>query len=246
MMQVWVANDYDEMSRQAAQLIADLIRKKPTAVLGLATGSTPLGLYAELVRLHQQEGLDFSRVTTFNLDEYWGLADDHPASYHRFMWDNLFSKINIRPEAVHIPSGVAADLDAECARYEEEIRRAGGIDLQVLGIGHNGHIGFNEPGTPFSSRTHRCVLTTDTRTANARFFASMDQVPREAVSMGIATIMEARRILLLANGSNKASAIGAAVHGPVSEEVPASVLQRHPDVIVLVDRAAAARLQKAS
>lgn len=239
-MELVIVDSYRELSLRAAAHVAALLRRKPNAVLGLATGSTPVGLYQELVRLHRQEGLDFSRVTTFNLDEYWGLPDDHPASYHRFMQENLFGLVNLRPENTHIPSGTAENMEAECERYEEAIRRAGGIDLQILGIGQNGHIGFNEPGTPFTSRTRVVDLTEDTRRANARFFPSLEEVPRRAVTMGIATIMEAREILLLASGKEKAAALAAAVEGEVTPEVPASVLQTHPRVTVLADRAAAA------
>ncbi|MBE3577223.1 MAG: glucosamine-6-phosphate deaminase [Limnochordales bacterium] len=243
-MELVVVDSYRELSLWAANRVADLIRRKPNAVLGLATGSTPLGLYEELVRRHREEGLDFSQVTTFNLDEYLGLPPDHPASYHYFMRENLFAHINVRPGAVHIPSGVAADIEQECIRYEEAIRQAGGIDLQILGIGRNGHIGFNEPGTPFDSRTHVVDLAEDTRRANARFFNSIDEVPRRAVTMGIATIMEAREILLLASGPEKAWAVARTLEGEVTPEVPASVLQRHPRVFVVADRGAAAQVKK--
>ena len=243
-MELVIVDSYREMSLLVADKITALVRRKPTAVLGLATGSTPLGLYEELVRRHREEGLDFSQVTTFNLDEYWGLAADHPASYHYFMQQNLFAHINVRPEAIHIPSGVAANIEEECARYEAAIRQAGGIDLQILGIGRNGHIGFNEPGTPFDSRTHIVDLAEDTRRANARFFNSIDEVPRHAVTMGIATIVEAREILLLASGAEKAWAVAQTLEGEVTPAVPASVLQKHPRAIVVADRVAAAQVNK--
>lgn len=238
-MKVKIVEDYAEMSRDAAEVVAAMVRQKPNAILGLATGSTPLGMYQKLVQLHREEGLDFSRVITFNLDEYYGLAPDHPASYHYYMWENLFRHINIRPENIHIPDGTAADVEKECKNYEARIRKAGYIDLQVLGIGANGHIGFNEPGTDFGSETHLIELTETTIQANARFFASEKDVPRQALSMGIKSIMRSRHILLLASGEAKAEAVAAAVEGPVTQMVPASILQLHPDVTFIVDQAAA-------
>ncbi len=242
-MEIWVFDDYDSLSRAAARLVAAQIRRKPRSVLGFATGSTPLGLYAELVRMHREEGLDFSQVTTFNLDEYCGLGPEHPQSYHAYMWEHLFKHVNVPAHQVHLPDGQAEDVAAECARYEALIRAAGYPDLQILGIGTNGHIGFNEPGTPFASETHQVELAEKTRRSNARFFGSVEAVPRYAISMGIKTIMRARRLLLLACGASKAEAIARSVEGPVTPDVPGSVLQLHPKAKVFVDREAAAGLR---
>lgn len=224
-----------------ARIIALLLRTKPDAVLGLATGSTPLPLYQALVAMD----LDWSRVVTFNLDEYIGLPRDHPQSYHRFMWENLFRHVNIRPENIHIPDGNAADIPASCAAYEEKIRAAGGIDLQLLGIGTDGHIGFNEPASSLASRTRIKTLTRQTCQDNARFFGSVEAVPRHVITMGIGTILEARQVLLLASGGNKAAAIAGAVEGPVTASNPASALQMHPVVKVCLDEPAAGALQRA-
>jgi len=243
-MRVIITKDYDEMSRKAARLIAEQVRRKPNSVLGLATGSTPLGTYRELIRMHREEGLDFSKVITFNLDEYYGLAPDHPQSYHYFMFENFFKHVNVNPKNIHIPDGLAKDVRAFCKEYEEEIKRAGGIDLQLLGIGRDGHIGFNEPGSPLMGRTTLVALAEETIKDNARFFKSEDEVPRLAITMGCGTIMEARRILLLANGENKAEAIAATVEGPITSQVTASVLQMHPDVTVIIDEAAASKLKR--
>lgn len=224
-----------------ARIIAGIIRWKPDAVLGLATGSTPVSLYQELVAMK----LDWSRVTTFNLDEYIGLPLDHPQSYHSFMWENLFRHINIRQENIHIPDGNAADIPAFCQDYEDRIRQSGGIDLQLLGIGTDGHIGFNEPTSSLASRTRIKTLTQRTCEDNARFFQPGEPVPRHVITMGIGTIMEARSNLLLANGENKAEAIAGAVEGPVTASNPASVLQMHPAVTVCLDEPAASNLQRA-
>ncbi len=225
----------------AARLIARLLKEKPDAVLGLATGSTPLPLYRALVDMQ----LDWSRVRTFNLDEYLGLAPEHPQSYHHFMWENLFRHVNIRPENVHIPDGLAADVPAFCADYEARIRAVGGIDLQLLGIGSDGHIGFNEPSSSLASRTRIKTLTQRTRADNARFFASADEVPSHVITMGIGTIMEARTNLLLAFGAQKAQALAEAAEGPVTAMNPASALQLHPDTRVCLDEAAATQLKRA-
>lgn len=240
-MRIVVVNNYDSMSDEVAKLVIAKIRKKPASVLGLATGSTPLGVYELLVEYHEN-GVDFSQVTTFNLDEYVGLAADHPQSYRHYMEKNLFAKVGMERKRTHIPDGTAADLDAECRRYDELIRSTGGIDLQLLGIGSNAHIGFNEPGTPFGSETQVVDLAESTIRDNARFFASADEVPTQAISMGIKSIMQAKNIILMANGGSKADAVFAAVKGPVTPEVPASVLQLHPSVTVVVDQAAASRL----
>jgi glucosamine-6-phosphate deaminase len=242
MIRVLIVKDYEEVSREAALRIAEIIRSKPDAVLGLATGSTPIGCYRELIRMHKMEGLSFSKVSTFNLDEYVGLAPDHPQSYHYYMFQNLFNHVDIKVENIHIPNGVAEDLDEECLNYEESIKRAGGIDLQLLGIGRNGHIGFNEPGSSFESRTRVVKLSEQTRMDNARFFKSLDEVPTHAITMGIATIMEAKRIILLASGEAKAEAISKAIKGPKTVMVPASALQDHEDCLFIVDRKAASLL----
>ncbi|NOZ56315.1 MAG: glucosamine-6-phosphate deaminase [Calditrichaeota bacterium] len=241
-MLVLVKEDYDDMSKEAAKIVAALVRRKPDCVLGLATGSTPLGLYKELIRLHKEEGLDFSKVTTFNLDEYVGLPPEHDQSYHYFMWENLFKHINIDPSRVHIPHGMADDVEEHCRWYEERIKKAGGIDLQVLGIGANGHIAFNEPGSSLGSRTRIKTLTEKTRQDNARFFKSIDEVPKYAITMGIGTIMEARQLLLLASGKNKAHAIKITVEGPITAMVPATIVQMHPKATIIVDKEAAAEL----
>ena len=225
----------------AARLIARLLKEKPDAVLGLATGSTPLPLYRALVDMQ----LDWRRVRTFNLDEYLGLAPEHPQSYHHFMWENLFRHVNIRPENVHIPDGLASDVPAFCADYEARIRAVGGIDLQLLGIGSDGHISFNEPSSSLASRTRIKTLTQRTRADNARFFASADEVPSHVITMGIGTIMEARTNLLLAFGAKKAQALAEAAEGPVTAMNPASALQLHPDTRVCLDEAAATQLKRA-
>ncbi|MFS8501779.1 MAG: glucosamine-6-phosphate deaminase, partial [Caldicoprobacter sp.] len=201
-MKVIICKNYDEMSQTAAEIVAKQINSNPHTVLGLATGSTPVGMYKTLVKMYKEGKVDFSNVVTFNLDEYVGLDKDHPCSYHRFMDENLFNHINIKRENVHLPNGVAPSLEEECKAYEKMIAKAGGITLQVLGIGHNGHIGFNEPGTPFHSLTHVVELAQRTIEANSRFFNSPDEVPRKAISMGIKTIMQAQKILLLASGKD--------------------------------------------
>ncbi|WP_258360816.1 glucosamine-6-phosphate deaminase [Moorella sulfitireducens (nom. illeg.)] len=241
-MKILVARDYQHMSRLGACVVTAVLKGKPNLVLGLATGATPLGLYRELVKLYQEGRLDFSRVTTFNLDEYYGLSSSDPHSYHYYMEENFFRHINIRRENIHLPPGQPGDVAAACAAYEAAIAAAGGIDLQILGIGRNGHIGFNEPGAALNARTHLIDLAPETILANARFFASIDAVPRQAISMGMGSIMKARRILLLASGRDKAAAVAAALEGPVTTMVPASLLQLHPGVTVVLDRAAAEKL----
>lgn len=237
-MRIIVANDYEGMSKQAAILLSSQIIHEPKSVLGLATGDTPVGTYLQMVEFYNQGLLDFSHVVTFNLDEYYGLAPGDELSYHWYMQENLFSKININSENLHIPNGLAQDVAAECSNYESSIAQAGGIDLQLLGIGGNGHIGFNEPGSEFAGSTHLVDLDEDTIAANARFFDSPDQVPRQALSMGIKSIMGARKILLLANGAGKAQAVYDMAFGGITPQVPASVLQLHPDVTVIVDKEA--------
>lgn len=241
-MKVIITKDYEQMSKRGAEIVIEAIKAKPDLVLGLATGSTPLGMYAEMIRAFRAGRVDLSKISSFNLDEYCGLPPDHPQSYHYYMYLNFFAHVNIDRGNVHIPNGVAEDLEEECRRYEEAIRRAGGIDLQVLGIGINGHIGFNEPGTEFNAETHVVELTKKTIEANSRFFRDESEVPRKAISMGIKTIMRSRRILLLASGSDKASAVAMAVKGPITPMLPASVIQLHPDTTVVLDKTAASLL----
>jgi len=240
-MEIIIQPTPEAATKVAARIIARLLREKPNAVLGLATGSTPLLLYRELIALK----LDWSKVTTFNLDEYVGLPREHPQSYHSFMWENLFRHVNIAKKNVHIPDGNTKDIPKFCAKYEKLIRQAGGIDLQVLGIGTDGHIGFNEPTSSLASRTRIKTLTQQTRTDNARFFGSEDQVPHHVITMGIGTIMEARQNLLLAFGPKKARAIAEAVEGPINSINPASVLQMHPVTKVCLDQQAATQLDRA-
>ena len=242
-MLVILKRDDEEISRQAAQLIASAVRKKPELILGLATGSTMVGVYKHLVTLHKQGLLDFSRVITFNLDEYLGLSATHPQSFHYFMRENLFAHVNIDPRNIHLPDGtIRGDYDQYCASYEESIRKAGGIDLQLLGIGRNGHIGFNEPTSSIGSRTRLKVLSQETMDDNAKFFTPGEESPRCAITMGIGTILEARKILLLATGASKSEAIAKSIEGPITCAVSASALQLHPDVTFIVDDAAASQL----
>jgi len=243
-MEIIIQPDAEAASLIAARHVARLVRDKPNAVLGLATGSTPLEMYQELVRMHREQGLDFSGVTTFNLDEYVGLTPDHPASYHTFMWENFFRHVNVSPERIYIPDGMAPQVPAFCQKYEEAIRTAGGIDLQVLGIGGDGHIGFNEPSSSLASRTRIKTLTAQTRHDNARFFAKLEDVPLHVITMGVGTIMDTRQVLLLAFGERKAKAISEAVEGPITAMNPASILQMHPVAKCIIDEAAAARLSR--
>lgn len=243
-MEIIINNDALSGSRAAARVVARLVHENPSAVIGLATGSTPLLLYKELIRMHQEEGLDFSRVTTFNLDEYIGLPADHEQSYRRFMNENLFEHINIRMQNTHVPDGMTADVPAACAAYEQAIVRAGGIDLQVLGIGSDGHVGFNEPTSSFASRTRIKTLTRQTVADNARFFGGDESmVPHHCITMGIGSIMDARMNLMLAFGANKADAVAATVEGPVASIMPASILQHHPAAKLFIDEAAASKLK---
>jgi glucosamine-6-phosphate deaminase len=240
-MEIIIQPNEESATVIATRIIARLLREKPNAVLGLATGSTPLLLYRALVRMK----LDWRKVTTFNLDEYVGLSKEHPQSYHHFMWENLFSHVNISPKNTHIPDGMTKDVAKFCAEYERRIAAAGGIDLQVLGIGTDGHIGFNEPTSSLASRTRIKTLTPQTRKDNARFFGSADKVPHHVITMGLGSIMEARQCVMLAFGSKKARAIAAAAEGPVTANVPASILQMHPNVKVCLDKGAAAKLKRA-
>lgn len=243
-MRVIILPDADAVSRRTADFLGDLVRRKPACVLGLATGGTPLGAYRELIRRHREEGLDFSQATTFNLDEYVGLAPSHPQSYRHFMQANLFDHINIDPNRTHVPDGRALDFERACLLYEERIRACGGIDLQLLGIGTDGHIAFNEPGSSLGSRTRLKTLASETIRDNARFFGSEEAVPRLSVTMGVGTILEARRCVLVAIGAGKAQAIRDTVEGPITAQVTASALQLHRDVIVIVDEAAAGLLAR--
>lgn len=237
-MQFIIAENYDEMSRIGAGLLMDQIRNNPASVLGLATGSTPLGLYRCLIEAYNK-GLDFSRVVTFNLDEYYGLSPDHPQSYHYFMHQNLFSKINIDRANIHMPDGLCRDVEEECIKYDTAIKCAGGIDLQILGIGRNGHIGFNEPDGSLEVLTHLTKLSQDTIEANSRFFESLDNVPKTAITMGLGTIMKAKKIVLLASGKDKAPILSKMAQPVVDTEVPASILHLHGDTIVVADKDAA-------
>ena len=243
-MRVIVEKEPENVSRWAAAIVSQLIRRKPNCVLGLATGSTPLGLYRELIRMHSEEGLDFSRVSTFNLDEYVGLGPNDEQSYRRFMQSSLFDHINIDPRNTHVPDGRALDFEKTCEQYEQKLRDAGGIDLQVLGIGGDGHIAFNEPGSSLGSRTRLKSLTSETVADNARFFGSIEKVPRLAITMGVGTILESRRCLLLAIGASKAKAIRDAIEGPVTAQVTASALQLHRDVLAVIDEEAARLLER--
>jgi glucosamine-6-phosphate deaminase len=240
-MEIIIQKSPEAATSVAARMIARLLRQKPDTVLGLATGSTPLLLYRELIEMK----LDWSKVVTFNLDEYIGLPDEHPQSYHHFMWENLFQHINIREKNVHIPDGNTRNVPEFCAGYEARIRAAGGIDLQLLGIGTDGHIGFNEPTSSLASRTRIKTLTRETVRDNARFFGSQELVPHHVITMGIGTIMEARQVLLLAFGGTKAAAIAAAVEGPIAAIQPASILQMHPVATLCLDPSAASQLKRA-
>ena len=241
-MKIYKAKDYKDMSRKAANIISAQVIMKPNCVLGLATGSTPIGTYDQLVEWYNKGDLDFSEVTTVNLDEYKGLPRTNDQSYYYFMHQHLFDRVNIDPERTNVPNGMEPDAEKECGRYEELIRSLGGVDLQLLGLGHNGHIGFNEPGEAFEKETHCVDLTESTIEANKRFFASADDVPKQAYTMGIKTIMQAKKILIVVNGENKADIVERAFFGPVTPEVPASILQLHNDVTLVGDEAAVAKI----
>jgi len=244
-LNVIVVPDYEQMSLHAAALVAGEIKARGRIVIGLPTGNTPKGMYQELVRMHRAGELDFAGVTTFNIDEYRGLPPDHPMSFARYMRMHLLDHVNVPDSQAHWPRSTG-DAQEACRDYEERIRSAGGLDLAVLGIGGNGHIGFNEPGTPFDSETHVVELTEETRLANCRGygFADLEEVPKLAITMGIRTIVAARRVLLLASGREKADAVAKTVAGPVTEAVPASILQRHPDATLIVDEEAAFALSR--
>lgn len=241
-MRIIIVKDYEEMSVKAARMISSQITLKPSSVLGFATGSTPVGTYKELVKLYNKKEIEFSSIKTFNLDEYYGIDKENEQSYHYFMMNNLFKYINLPLENVNIPDGNTKNINEECLRYEKGIEKAGGIDIQVLGIGANGHIGFNEPNINFETRTH--IVTLDERTieANSRFFKNKESVPKKAISMGIKTIMDSKKILLIASGEEKAEAVEKTIKGKVDPKIPASILQLHRDVTFIIDKAAASKL----
>ena len=241
-MRIYKGKDYADMSRKAANIISAQVIMKPDCVLGLATGSTPIGLYQQLVAWYEKGDLDFSEVRTVNLDEYKGLSRENDQSYYYFMHHNLFDHVNLPAENSHLPNGMEPDSDKECRRYSELIRSMGGVDLQLLGIGHNGHIGFNEPGDAFDNDVHCVDLTQSTIEANKRFFASADDVPKQAYTMGIKTIMQAKKILIVASGEDKADIVRDAFFGPITPKVPASVLQLHNDVTMVADEAALSKI----
>ena len=243
-MRIYETANYEEMSRKAANILSAQVISKPDSVLGLATGSTPIGVYDQLVEWYNKGDVDFSEVKTVNLDEYKGLARDNDQSYYYFMHKHLFDRVNINPDNTNVPDGTQMDSEKECARYEKLIESMGGVDIQLLGIGRNGHIGFNEPDNCFAKTTHCVDLTESTIEANKRFFASADDVPRQAYTMGIGTIMKAKKILLIVNGEDKADALAKAVYGPVTPEVPASILQFHNDVVIVADQAALSKMPK--
>ena len=243
-MIIHIVDDYQQLSAKAALIVASQVILKNNSVLGLATGSTPEGMYKQLVQMHREGTVDFSRVITFNLDEYLGFFPEHPQSYHYYMHHHSFNHIKVSPQNIHIPLGQAQNVNEMCLEYDRKIAETGGIDLQVLGIGANGHIGFNEPNPLLNLQTHIIDLTQDTIEANSRFFAAPEEVPRQAVTMGMGSIMKARRIMLLASGANKALAIKETLSGRITTEMPASFLQLHPEVIFILDREAAALLME--
>ncbi|MBN2403020.1 MAG: glucosamine-6-phosphate deaminase [Spirochaetes bacterium] len=243
-MEIIIAPTYQEMSKISAHFIAREIKKKHDIVLGLATGDTPIGTYQELVKVHKEEGLDFSKITTFNLDEYVGLPPLHKNSYNYFMQDNLFRHVNVNQANVYVPQGNTEDPEEFSAWYEQQIKNAGGIDFQILGIGRDGHIGFNEPGSSFASRTRVKALYKQTIEDNARFFDRIEDVPRFAITMGVGTILEAKKILLIANGEKKADVVAQFIEGPVTSQITATALQLHTLATVVLDEAAASKLKR--
>ena len=245
MMRIYCEKDYQAMSRRAANIIAAEVIRKPDCVLGLATGSTPVGTYKELIAMYKQGDVSFKEVHSVNLDEYKGLAPTHDQSYRYFMQDNLFNHVDIDPAKTNVPNGLAEDAEAECAAYDKLVESLGYADLQLLGIGNHGHIGFNEPDSSFTKATHVVDLTESTISANARFFESANEVPRQALTMGIGCIMAARRILLVANGAGKAEALYNTVCGPITPECPATILQLHGDVVIVADEAALSKVIEA-
>ncbi|AJA46441.1 glucosamine-6-phosphate deaminase [Clostridium pasteurianum DSM 525 = ATCC 6013] len=238
-MELYVFDNYDEISRYAAKMVSDFINENSNCVLGLATGSTPLGMYKKLIEYNRDRIVNFSEVKTFNLDEYRGLSGEHPQSYRYFMNKNFFDHVNIDKNNTFIPNGTCEDVAKECRDYEEKINELGGIDLQILGVGSNGHIGFNEPSSELYAYTHLADLTEDTIKANSRFFKNIEEVPSKAITMGVGQIMKSKRIILLASGVNKAKVIGRIFNGKISTENPSSILQLHPSVAVIADKKAA-------
>lgn len=238
-MKVIVTKNYDELSKVAAKEMANVVKNNPKAILGLATGGSPIGMYKELIRMNKDGEIDFSKVTTVNLDEYVGLSGDHPQSYRYFMNDNLFNHINIDKNNTYVPNGLAENIEEECNNYDEKIAKLGGTDVQLLGIGNNGHIAFNEPDEDLVAGTHLTGLTQDTIEANARFFDSIDEVPKTAITMGLGGIMKSKKIIVIASGESKAEAVKAMVKGKINTNMPASMLQMHRDVVLIVDEAAA-------
>ncbi len=242
MIKVIVVKDYDLLSKEAFKVMKEVVQGTENPILGLATGSSPIGLYKEMIRDYKENGTSYAKAISFNLDEYIGLNKFHEQTYYTFMHENLFNHIDIEEKNIHLPVGDSGDILSECQKYEDLMKDVQ-VDIQVLGIGSNGHIGFNEPGTSFDSLTHIIDLKQETREDNARFFNdNIDEVPTQAITMGIATIMKAKKILLVASGTNKADAVAAMVNGEVSENCPASVLQKHNDVVVIVDESAASKL----
>ncbi|MCY6959820.1 glucosamine-6-phosphate deaminase [Clostridium brassicae] len=241
-MRIIVVDNYEEMSKKAANMVASQVILKPNSVLGLATGDTPVGMYEEIISLYKNEEVDFSKVKTFNLDEYYGLSKENPQSYYYYMMNHLFNHVNIDENNINIPNGMVDNIESECKNYDKRIVEVGGIDLQVLGIGVNGHIGFNEPDISFESETHLVNLDEKTIESNSRFFNSKEEVPTKAISMGIKTIMHSKKIILLACGNSKANAIFETINGKINPNMPASILQLHRDVVVIVDKEAASKL----
>ncbi|MHB9922003.1 glucosamine-6-phosphate deaminase [Clostridium botulinum] len=241
-MRIIVVDNYEEMSKKAAAMMASQVILKPDSVLGLATGDTPIGMYREIINIYKNQKMDFSKVKTFNLDEYYGLNRGNPQSYYYYMMNNLFNYVNIDKNNINIPNGMADNIEVECKEYERKIDKAGGIDLQILGIGVNGHIGFNEPNISFESETHLVKLNEKTIESNSRFFSSKEEVPTKAISMGIKSIIHSKKIILLACGSAKSDAVSKAINGKITPNIPASILQLHRDVVVIIDKEAASKL----
>ncbi len=240
-MEIKVFDSYEEISKAASKIIINQVKNKPESILGLATGSSPLGIYKEMIQDHKGNNTTYQNITTFNLDEYYGIKKTHPKSYHYFMKKNLFNHIDIKKENINIPNGVSKEMDIECKEYNDKLEEHQ-IDIQLLGIGRNGHIGFNEPGTPFDSTTHQVKLDEKTRQDNERFFDSIEEVPHYAITMGIKNILQSKRIILIATGKCKADAVYGMIRGPIDINCPASSLQMHDDVTVFVDKAAASKL----
>ena len=238
-MKIIVEKNYEAMSKKAAEIFSEFIENKPDCILGLATGGTPVEMYKNLIRMNKEGKVDFSKVNSINLDEYRGLSGDHDQSYRYFMNTNLFNNININKANTFVPNGLAKDIEEECKNYDERIEQIGGIDLQLLGIGNNGHIGFNEPAEFLNTKTHLTHLTEDTIQSNARFFNKIEDVPTEAITMGLGGIMKAKRIVLIASGEGKANIISKILEGKITTDIPATLLQVHPDVTIIVDEAAA-------